>query len=248
MDIEQYERMLQMSDKKSQRIVVTEDGPYMVIGGLPLREMNINRVDKHYEYQEVKTYDTEETYTLCRCGLSENFPFCDGKHIGSGVDFEETADKNTYEERASFREGEDLDLKDDHRCAVAKFCHRDKGSVWQLLKDTDDPEIKEEAIKGAIECPAGRLEAYDKDGRSYEPELEPGIDILIDTENDMLGSLYVKGGVVVESADGTEYEVRNRMALCRCGKSKHKPFCDGQHLYDKLLEERKREEEEKGKC
>jgi len=32
------------------------------------------------------------------------------------------------------------------------------------------------------------------------------------------------------AADGFEYEVRNRMTLCRCGVSKNKPFCDGSHL------------------
>jgi CDGSH-type Zn-finger protein len=40
----------------------------------------------------------------------------------------------------------------------------------------------------------------------------------------------VKGGVPVESADGTVYEVRNRVTLCRCGKSTNKPFCDGTHI------------------
>jgi len=34
----------------------------------------------------------------------------------------------------------------------------------------------------------------------------------------------------VIGADGRAYEVRNRVSLCRCGKSKNKPFCDGSHL------------------
>ena len=29
--------------------------------------------------------------------------------------------------------------------------------------------------------------------------------------------------------DGQPLETRNRMTLCRCGASKHKPFCDGSH-------------------
>ncbi|MDP8996734.1 MAG: CDGSH iron-sulfur domain-containing protein, partial [Pseudomonadota bacterium] len=28
---------------------------------------------------------------------------------------------------------------------------------------------------------------------------------------------------------GTAYELRNRVALCRCGASNNKPFCDGAH-------------------
>jgi putative NADH-flavin reductase len=35
--------------------------------------------------------------------------------------------------------------------------------------------------------------------------------------------------VPVVSADGETYEVRNRMTLCRCGRSANKPFCDGSH-------------------
>ena len=44
------------------------------------------------------------------------------------------------------------------------------------------------------------------------------------------GPIWVKGGIPIESADGTEYETRNRVTLCRCGQSKNKPFCDGAHI------------------
>jgi CDGSH-type Zn-finger protein len=30
--------------------------------------------------------------------------------------------------------------------------------------------------------------------------------------------------------DGTQYEIRNRVTLCRCGASRNKPFCDGNHV------------------
>jgi CDGSH-type Zn-finger protein len=33
--------------------------------------------------------------------------------------------------------------------------------------------------------------------------------------------------VQIVSADGSHYEVRNRVTLCRCGASGNKPFCDG---------------------
>ena len=32
------------------------------------------------------------------------------------------------------------------------------------------------------------------------------------------------------SWDGVEYELRNRYALCRCGASRNKPFCDAMHV------------------
>ena len=33
--------------------------------------------------------------------------------------------------------------------------------------------------------------------------------------------------------DGKAYEIRNRVTLCRCGKSKNKPFCDASHIEEK---------------
>ncbi|MBT3345185.1 MAG: hypothetical protein HN712_17985 [Gemmatimonadetes bacterium] len=35
--------------------------------------------------------------------------------------------------------------------------------------------------------------------------------------------------VLVSYADGTQHEVSGNVALCRCGGSKNKPFCDGAH-------------------
>lgn len=43
------------------------------------------------------------------------------------------------------------------------------------------------------------------------------------------GPLLVKGGVLVMDADGNSYETEDMVALCRCGHSANKPFCDGAH-------------------
>jgi CDGSH-type Zn-finger protein len=44
------------------------------------------------------------------------------------------------------------------------------------------------------------------------------------------GPLWVRGGIPITSSDGKRLEVRNRVALCRCGASKNKPYCDGTHV------------------
>ncbi len=48
------------------------------------------------------------------------------------------------------------------------------------------------------------------------------------TEN---GPLSVKGPFKLVDADGHAYDTggRKRVALCRCGRSSRKPFCDGTH-------------------
>ena len=43
------------------------------------------------------------------------------------------------------------------------------------------------------------------------------------------GPYIVKGEVELKDADGNSYPVEKRMALCRCGASTEKPFCDGTH-------------------
>ena len=41
------------------------------------------------------------------------------------------------------------------------------------------------------------------------------------------GPLVVKGLKSMKGTDGNDVEVKPVMALCRCGASKSKPFCDG---------------------
>jgi CDGSH-type Zn-finger protein len=44
------------------------------------------------------------------------------------------------------------------------------------------------------------------------------------------GPLLVRGPVTITDQDGREIEVRQgTIALCRCGRSRRKPFCDGMH-------------------
>ena len=43
------------------------------------------------------------------------------------------------------------------------------------------------------------------------------------------GPYIVSGTVELRDADGNVYEAQETMALCRCGASTKKPFCDGTH-------------------
>jgi len=133
-------------------------------------------------------------------------------------------------DRVGVLEGQGIDLLDDDRCAFARFCHRDNGNAWELTQDSGTEENRVEAIRAANGCPSGRLTAVDKDGAMYEPELAPEIVIVQDPEKGASAGIFVKGGIPIESADGTLYETRNRVALCRCGKSSNKPFCDATHV------------------
>jgi CDGSH-type Zn-finger protein/uncharacterized Fe-S cluster protein YjdI len=94
--------------------------------------------------------------TLCRCGASNNKPYCDGSHTAAGF----TAS------------GE----------------------------------------------PAGR-ELVDLDQRDGQLEITPAPD----------GPLLVNGPLEIMSGTGRAIERTTKTALCRCGASENKPYCDGSH-------------------
>jgi len=43
------------------------------------------------------------------------------------------------------------------------------------------------------------------------------------------GPLLVQGPIDLVDAEGNRFEAKEQVALCRCGQSKNKPFCDGAH-------------------
>jgi len=221
-----------MSKKDKHKIKVTKNGPYITTGGIPLAEQKI-RIDKDNQchgWKEGLKYPAQETYALCRCGGSSHKPFCDGTHLKKQFDGSETASHASYLEQAEETRGSDLRLTDaQNLCAAARFCHR-AGGTWKLTEQSTDPAAKNTAIEEAGDCPSGRLVAWDNYGKALEPKFAPSIGLVHDTQAGKMGPLWVRGGIQIESADGQPYEVRNRVTLCRCGKSRNKPFCDGSHL------------------
>lgn len=213
-------------------IQITKDGPYLVNGGLALSEQHIvtNSEGESLDYRDGKKYPAQTQYALCRCGQSGNKPFCDGTHKKVRFDGTETASREPYIDQAETLHGATVRLTDaENLCAFARFCDP-KGRIWNLVEKTDDPEVRKIVEYEAAHCPAGRLVVWDrKTGKAIEPEFKPSLGLIEDTEKQVSGPIWVRGGIPVVSSDGKIYEVRNRVTLCRCGRSSNKPFCDGSH-------------------
>jgi len=222
-----------MTDAKiTARILISEDGPYVVTGHIPLAKQTIS-TDKDggtEKWTKGKTYPTPEKYALCRCGQSKKKPFCDGTHAKIGFDGTETASREPYLNQAKVFDGPRLQLTDmESLCAFGRFCDPN-GKVWNQVTRTDEPEMQAMFIRQVENCPAGRLVAWDKaTGKPVERELPVSIGLVEDPEEECSGPIWLRGGIKVVSADGFEYEIRNRVTLCRCGQSNNKPFCDGTH-------------------
>jgi CDGSH-type Zn-finger protein len=221
-----------VENNKSQ-IRITKNGPYMVSGSIPLYPMTIrcDEKDTPAKWVRGKNYPTTKTYYLCRCGQSKNMPFCDATHTRIHFDGTEVSDNEAFEKMAKIIDGPALQLKDaEILCASARFCHRG-GDIWDQIPKSDNPNLKKNCIENSCDCPSGRLVVVDKEtGEAIEPSLEKSIGVINDPGIETLKApLWVRGGIPIYSAHGKLYEVRNRVTLCRCGKSTNKPFCDSSH-------------------
>jgi len=214
------------------RIKVSKNGPYLVSGGVPVLKQTIvaDSEGTALEWRDDAKLPLQEKCGLCRCGQSKNKPFCDGTHLKIGFVGTETAGEETYLDQPKVFEGSVITLTDfEELCASARFCHR-AGGIWNIIKDCEDPKIKQIIIEESCDCPSGRLLVHDKkNGKVVEPTFEKSIVAIEDPSVGVSGPLWVRGCIPVESADGKTYQVRNRVTLCRCGKSQNKPFCDSSH-------------------
>jgi CDGSH-type Zn-finger protein len=215
------------------KITVSRNGPYIVTGRVPLTTMEICNDEEGYcrTWREVKRYPMQEKYALCRCGNSKNKPFCDGTHAEIHFDGTESGDHEPFDKATEVICGPALTLADnEHLCVHARFCMR-AGGIWNLVKQSGNQEARDIAIEEAFNCPSGRLVIkYNESGKAIEPEFDKSIVIIEYPPRGEHGPLWVRGGIPIESSDGKQYEIRNRVTLCRCGKSKNKPFCDGSHV------------------
>ena len=73
-------------------------------------------------------------------------------------------------------------------------------------------------------CPTGALAYRRKDGGPAEtPAAANTIALAAD------GPLYARGDIEIKDGDGNLLARETRVALCRCGDSEIKPYCDGSH-------------------
>ena len=230
---------MKKSDAPARRIEIRQNGPYVVSGNLPLSKeiigTNANR--ESVAWKRGREYPPQEQYALCRCGQSGNKPFCDSTHKKVHFDGTETAGREPYREQAEVMQGPSMSLTDaENLCAFARFCDPN-GKVWKLVK-TDDPTARRHFVKQTGDCPSGRLVAWDNEtGEPIEPKLDPSIALVEDPAQECAGPIWVRGALQIIGSDGFEYELRNRVTLCRCGASQNKPFCDGSHASIKFRDE-----------
>jgi CDGSH-type Zn-finger protein len=213
-------------------IRVEANGPYHVRGAPLVRTAKVKTAYGEpvawAPVEPVETPpDTSDTadIELCRCGDSSTKPFCDRSDLCNGFDGTETADHGPSSARRRAFAGDGVVMTDDRSlCSAAGFCDRRNTDVWEMIGNITGPRVREQLVAMIERCPSGRLQHMPAEGdRAVEPTFQPSVAVVRD------GPLWVRGGIRVTGADGRDYEVRNRVTLCRCGHSANKPFCDGTH-------------------
>lgn len=217
-------------------IEIREGGPYAVHGDVPLVRKKRVTSDKGEALAWVTTekLPTDEGYVLCRCGQSKTKPFCDGTH--DYIEFDDAGPDGfkPLSDSQEILEGDGIRVKvDNSYCVHAKYCFNKSSGIRKLMAESADANAKSQIISMADRCPSGTFVyelPVDGEMREVEAELPREVAAISeDSGSSSAGPLWVSGGIPIMQPDGTFLETRNRVTLCRCGKSKNKPFCDGTH-------------------
>jgi uncharacterized Fe-S cluster protein YjdI len=117
---------------------------------------------------------------------------------------------------------------DPGRCIHAGECVRGLPEVFNVrerrwLRPENAPA---DAVAEVIQrCPSGALQYQRLDGGVPEAPDAPAT--ITPVPN---GPYFVRGAIELVDGEGNAVDIANRAALCRCGRSGNKPFCDNSHL------------------
>jgi len=172
-----------------------------------------------------ETWPPGKGVALCRCGGSQNKPFCDGTHGRNGFRDENRADP-AKDKREAYA-GKGITIFDNRAlCAHAGHCTDGLASVFRMRSepwiDADGAPVQD-IIDTIRRCPSGAL-SYAIDGVEAAPvERAPMVTVSANGPYEITGGIELMG---VKQGAGASSE---HYTLCRCGASKNKPFCDGSH-------------------
>ncbi len=112
-------------------------------------------------------------------------------------------------------------------CIHVRSCVRELPQVFnaETRPWVDADAADADAIAATIEtCPTGALHYRRLDDGQQE---QPQADVTVEPRPD--GPLFVRGPIRIVDPDAGLVREDTRLALCRCGASENKPFCDGSH-------------------
>ncbi len=224
------------SSDDQKKIEICCNGPYIVTGGISLvkKSQVVSEFGEPLTWKKEGEIPAEQGYFLCRCGHSNDKPFCDGTHATIQFDGTETAPTGSTRDRQETYPGSThIRIRiDPSLCSSAGFCANRFTSIAEMAGHTEDTQVRSLAIAMVERCPSGALTyAVEEAGDDIEVDLPQQIALVteVTSAGPIRGPLWVTGGIPIVRSDGATFERRNRVTLCNCGRSQNKPFCDGSH-------------------
>ena len=118
-----------------------------------------------------------------------------------------------------------------HLCIHSTKCFKNLPTVFDPRKRpwvTPEGATTEQIVGQIKQCPSGALSHQIAESKTNQEEK---LDVVV-TEIELLnnGPLLVSGTIKIKDSVGNISEKEGVTALCRCGASCSKPFCDGSHV------------------
>ena len=117
-------------------------------------------------------------------------------------------------------------------CIHSCICWKEATGLPEVFNPAERPWIKPEAahteriIEQVKKCPSGAL-TYIMNEESHSEQSSIAEETIVEIAPN--GPLLVYGNITMKDKDGTETKKNKVTALCRCGASANKPYCDGSH-------------------
>jgi CDGSH-type Zn-finger protein len=217
--------------REKPKIVPLPNGPYLLINDME------PKVVENLQNSKGESLSVVRGVSLCRCGASNNKPFCDGTHgkirFSSENKEEEAVNENQQhivKDKRKNYVSKGITIHDNRKiCSHAAECVNNLPSVFKINArpwiNADTAEI-EEIINTIRKCPSSAL-SYSLDGIEYRDQNERKPLITVSKD----GPYHVTGGInlIGDNIQWAEGSSKEHYVLCRCGVSNNKPFCDGMH-------------------
>jgi CDGSH-type Zn-finger protein len=196
----------------------------------PSIEPRVNRSLRVWNLQDLRDsrgqpIETRPRMGLCRCGHSSDKLFCDGTHREIG--FRSDKDPDRTPDRLDDYAGKGIIIHDNRGvCDASGYCYDNLPAVFQPGEEPwirPDAASPEEIARIIRMCPSGAL-SYTIGGVLHKSQ-DRSTAIVVSRD----GPYRVVGGIRLNDPTGSRPESEEHYTLCRCGASKNKPFCSGEH-------------------
>lgn len=138
--------------------------------------------------------------------------------------------------------GEKITIYDNRSvCSHRGYC---TGELPTVFKETEpwinpDGDSVEKIMALCDKCPSGALSySLPAEERRSGVDIDEAVARLSEKHFGFHGPYDISGSVKISGQLKESPELENKMTLCRCGHSKNKPYCSGEHYYVAFIDDK----------